>query len=1014
MGCAASLALLAAVFVLVGPWVLAVWAWRRQGVNRGRLDEIELDLGSVAARLSGRLEEIERKLSDGAGSASSEAPVLPREGPATSPVEPAAAPLASEPPGPPPEPSPPSELPEAPKELPEPPEPRQEAPQPLGDSSPIRTIEWERWIGVRGAAVLGAVVLALAGILFLRYSIERGLIPPPVRVAFGIFAGIACILGSERLRRRHYVINANALAGAGVVLLYAALWAARALYEMIGAGTGFALMVLVTAACGALSWRYGSLLIAVLGLIGGFSTPLLMSSASPNPIGLFGYILLLDLGLLVLAGRRGWSVLFPLALVGTVLYQVLWTSSSMGPERAILGLVIVGAFGLLFGLAGLMKSKRDDVGAGGATVWRSSETAGLLFSFALGLNFAARAELGLHLYPIGALLVVLSAAAQWIGRAHGTQLLSLAAAAADIAVLSVWAWRSQWTVPLAWELVLVSVALALVFHVGFEADLRKSRVGDGVGRAFELAPLVASAGLFVLVVFFSLASNIVLWPWLAGVAALATLLVRHSRVPGRAPLQAVAAVGFATTCAAFYVLEKTSSFFPHPALFFAMAAAGGLVFQVLPVVLRGQRVRYWGNVGGALCAGILLLSLVPDSGSSLPAPAFLGLSLFFGLLVTLSVTRMPSAVGYLLAMALVASVHTLWAADEPAAGTALLGLIVVVVAAAFFTFWPSFVAGHFESRALVWKVSALAGPAWFFVAKDLFLLRFGGSAIGVVPLVLGALSLSAAFRGHTLWSRDESLLTSNLAWYSAVALGFVSVAVPLQLDREWITLGWALEAAAVTALWRRLDHAGLKYFALALLAAVSVRLIANPALLGYHERSGWPVLNWLAYTYLVPVAALLVVAYLLRGVEIERARRWEDALYRRGHSWWSSTCGLAAILLTFVWINLTIVDAFSSGPRLGLSLDRLPARDLTLSLAWVVYALVLLALGVIKDAGAMRWLSLGFLVLSIGKVFLYDLGELRDLYLVASLVGLAFSLIGVSLAYQRFVFRRSVGGEDSA
>ena len=43
------------------------------------------------------------------------------------------------------------------------------------------------------------------------------------------------------------------------------------------------------------------------------------------------------------------------------------------------------------------------------------------------------------------------------------------------------------------------------------------------------------------------------------------------------------------------------------------------------------------------------------------------------------------------------------------------------------------------------------------------------------------------------------------------------------------------------------------------------------------------------------------------------------------------------------------------------------------------------------------------MLLTVGKVFLYDLGELRDLYRVASLFGLAVSLILVSLAYQRFV-----------
>ena len=57
-----------------------------------------------------------------------------------------------------------------------------------------------------------------------------------------------------------------------------------------------------------------------------------------------------------------------------------------------------------------------------------------------------------------------------------------------------------------------------------------------------------------------------------------------------------------------------------------------------------------------------------------------------------------------------------------------------------------------------------------------------------------------------------------------------------------------------------------------------------------------------------------------------------------------------------------------------------------------------------KSSQGLRWISLAFLVLTIGKVFLYDLGELEDLYRVASLVGLAISLILVSLAYQRFVF----------
>jgi uncharacterized membrane protein len=113
---------------------------------------------------------------------------------------------------------------------------------------------------------------------------------------------------------------------------------------------------------------------------------------------------------------------------------------------------------------------------------------------------------------------------------------------------------------------------------------------------------------------------------------------------------------------------------------------------------------------------------------------------------------------------------------------------------------------------------------------------------------------------------------------------------------------------------------------------------------------------------------------------------------------------VAVIAIVFAWLNLAIVDAFSEGSRLVLDLERRPARDLTISLSWVGYAGALLAIGMIKQSRGLRWLSLIFLVLSIGKVFLYDLGQLRDLYRVLSLLGLAFSLIGVSLAYQRFVF----------
>ncbi len=386
-------------------------------------------------------------------------------------------------------------------------------------------------------------------------------------------------------------------------------------------------------------------------------------------------------------------------------------------------------------------------------------------------------------------------------------------------------------------------------------------------------------------------------------------------------------------------------------------------------------------------------------------------------------------------MILLAVVNTAWCVsdvDLPRStslpGTsrhALVWLIVDAIAVVAFALWPSFAPRLARSRN-AWRAAALAGPAWF--------LPWAGCGASVragrwwryraLPLLLAAITLGAAYRGRQVWASDDpKVRTAHLAWFGAVVLGFAAVAVPLQLEKEWITVGWALEGLAVTALWKRLDHPGLKYFGAALLAAVAARLLANPEVLRYHERAGLPVLNWLAYAYLVPAACLLGVRGILAraatdasdrtslALEVARARPWESVLYSRLHPVIASAAAVAAIFVVFAWINLTIFHAFSTGSALTLSVERLPARDLTLSLAWVVYAVTLLGLGMARDSSALRWLSLGFLVLSIGKVFLYDLGELRDLYRVASLVGLAISLILVSLAYQRFVFRRRASSD---
>ena len=99
---------------------------------------------------------------------------------------------------------------------------------------------------------------------------------------------------------------------------------------------------------------------------------------------------------------------------------------------------------------------------------------------------------------------------------------------------------------------------------------------------------------------------------------------------------------------------------------------------------------------------------------------------------------------------------------------------------------------------------------------------------------------------------------------------------------------------------------------------------------------------------------------------------WEKRFYPADRAIGAAACGLATVAVVFVWINLAIADFFAAGPNLELSFQRLPARDVTTSVAWAVYALVLLAIGVRSRNSSMRWLSLGLFVITLGKVFLQE------------------------------------------
>ena len=155
---------------------------------------------------------------------------------------------------------------------------------------------WEQRLGARAFLWVGAITLALAAVFLVRYSIDEGYLSPEVRVILAALFGLALIGGAERMRPRDERV-AQALAAAGVASLYGALFAAVALYEMISkvaAGGGAAAL---TAFAIGVSLRHG-IFVAGLAFIGGFASPAIIGSETPNTPVLFGYLLAIAAGAL--------------------------------------------------------------------------------------------------------------------------------------------------------------------------------------------------------------------------------------------------------------------------------------------------------------------------------------------------------------------------------------------------------------------------------------------------------------------------------------------------------------------------------------------------------------------------------------------------------------------------------------------------------------------------------------------------------------------------------------------
>ena len=883
--------------------------------------------------------------------------------------------------------------------------------------SPPRSIapdvNWEQFMGVKGFAWLGGLALFLGVAFFIKYSFDNNLISPQLRAAIGFLTGLSLLVGGVAMSGKKFPTLSQTLCATGVVVLYAVTFACHSIYhfEFFGQIPTFLLMAIITTTAFLLATRLNALVVAILGMLGGFLTPILLSTGQDNPFGLFGYIAILDVGLILVALHRRWYFLTALAAAGTAFMQVSWADKFFTSEKYFEGNKILIALAVLLGfnalwLAANWWSKRRSQ----SNEWLARSNLGLAaIALAFTVFFFTFPPLAARPVLLFSFVFLIDLAVAVLAR-----LDARAESAPPLTGLAVFALLALWTSQhLTDELLTAGLAFYFIFamfHSVLPAVLRHRQGATSVSLNWDhfFPPL---ALLLVIVPIFNLAEpSFLVWPFVLLVDLLAIALAALTAT--LVPVLLVLLLTLVATGALLFRIPSDLTGLPTSlcllgafAVFFVCASVW-LVRKVQPDALQSG-LKLSGNLDNPAMLGALL----PASSAALPflllimvtlrlpladpSPVF-GLALLLVVLLLGLTTLFALDALPLVGLAGVFALESAWHFNRlelmNSSISPTLPLTWYLVFLGVFALFPFLFLKKFSSRTWPWAAAALVGPAQFLLVFRLVKMAWPNSEMGLLPAVFAIPALLSLVVVLVKIPADSKARLTQIAWFGGVALFFITLIFPVQFDRQWITLGWALEGVALLWLFHRVPHPGLRLTGFVLLVIAFGRLALNSEVLYYHVRSATPIFNWYLYTYGIVTVCLFLGAKLLAPPR--------NAMFKSNVQPILAALG---VVLAFLLMNIEIADYFSApGATLTFQFSGNFARDMSYSIGWGMFALVLLVIGIIKAIPAVRYAGMTLLCVTLLKLFFHDLAQLGPLHRIGAFVGVAVIAMLASFAYQKF------------
>ena len=199
-----------------------------------------------------------------------------------------------------------------------------ESPEKDGSLHSSESLQLEQRIGTRWVLIAGVVTVIFAVGYFLKYAHDNQWIGPWGKIICAVIGGFVALIVGEVTRRRGYEIVAKGVTALGFAILYAAIFAAHRWYALIDSAPAYVLAVSVTVMAMLYAVVLDEIVAATLALVGGYITPVIISTGQNAPTLLFGYVLILSAGAMLCAYSRRWPALNVVAFLGTFALYTGW------------------------------------------------------------------------------------------------------------------------------------------------------------------------------------------------------------------------------------------------------------------------------------------------------------------------------------------------------------------------------------------------------------------------------------------------------------------------------------------------------------------------------------------------------------------------------------------------------------------------------------------------------------------------------------------------------------------